>query len=130
MVMLVTLPVAAEDVESRASSFFMSSNVYLYKTSSIQFQAWFTVVAVDGMDELGASTIKIQRSSDGTSWTTMKTYTKANYPELICEDTSAHGACVTYAGTPGYYYRAKITLYAKDSSGIGEMTRYTAKMQL
>lgn len=127
---LLAVPVWAEGVETRASSFFFSSDVYLHKISSTQFEAWFTVVALDAMDELGASIIKIQRSADGETWTTMKTYTKAGYSQMICEDTGAHGACVTYTGTPGFYYRAKITLYAKNSTGVGEMTRYTAKIRL
>ena len=82
------------------------------------------------MDELGASEIKIQRSSDGVNWTTMKTYTKESYSNLICENTGSHAACVSYTGTAGYYYRAKITLYAKKGTGSAEWYRDTSSMQL
>jgi len=126
----MAMPVWAEAADNRASSFFAYSNVYLYKVSSTQFEAWFSVTAVGGMDELGASEIKIQRSSNGEDWTTMRTYTKEYYSNLIDTDTSNHAACVTYTGTSGYYYRAKITLYAKDDSGTGYRTRYTATLQL
>lgn len=126
--MLFVIPAFA--AEERASNYFMSSSVYLDKTSSSTFEAWFDVDALDIMDELGASEIKIQRSSDGTNWTTMKTYTKASYSNLVCDDTISHAAYVSYTGTAGYYYRAKITLYAKKGTGTGEWVRYTSSLQL
>lgn len=131
VVMVLTVPVAAmENENARASSFFGSSDVYLYQTSSTKFQAWFEVVALDGMDKLGASEIKIQESSDGENWSTVKTCTMANYSNLVCENTGAHASYVSYTGTVGKYYRAKITLYAKNSTGTGYWTRYTSSIQL
>ena len=108
----------------------MTSNAYLNKTTALKFQAYFSVAAFNSMDELGASSIKIQQSSDGSNWTTVKTYTKAAYPYLIGRDTGIHSAFVTYTGTTGYYYRAQITLYAKQGNGIGELVRYTSRIEL
>ncbi len=126
MAILMAIPAAAtENTEPRASNFFGSSCVYLYKTTSTQFEAWFEVTALGGMEKLGASEIKIQRSSDGENWTTMRTYTMDNYSNLICANTASHASYITYTGQTGYYYRAKITLYAKNSSGFGEWDRYT-----
>ena len=125
-----TVAFAVEEAGARASNYFFASSVYLYKTTGTTFQAWFDVKAVGIMDELGASTIKIQRSSDGETWTTMKTYSKADYPDLIYENTARHAACVTYTGTSGYYYRARVELYAKNSSGTAYMTEYTSSMKL
>ena len=131
VVMVLAIPVAAmENENARASSFFMSSDVYLYQTSSTKFQAWFEVTALDGMDKLGASEIKIQESSDGENWTTVKTCTMANYSNLICENTGLHGSYVSYTGTAGKYYRAKITLYAKTGTGSAEWVRYTSSILL
>lgn len=127
---LLAVSAGAENVDSKASAYFMSSSTYLDKVSSTTFDACFSVGAYGIMDELGASSIKIQRSSDGNSWTTMKTYSKANYPQLICENTSSHAAYVTYTGTAGYYYRAKITLYAKQGTGTGEVVHYTTSIRL
>ncbi|MBO5130083.1 MAG: hypothetical protein J6B95_07050 [Oscillospiraceae bacterium] len=126
--MLLAFPALA--VDNRASNFFLSSSVYLYKTSGTTFEAWFEVDALGTMDELGASLIKIQRSSDGVNWTTMKTVTKEDNSDLICKNTGMHAACITYTGTVGYYYRAYIELYAKNSSGRGEWYRYTSSMKL
>lgn len=82
------------------------------------------------MDEVGARTIKIQKSTDGVNWTTIITYSKDTSPYLIDYNTAGHGTCVTYTGTPGCYYRAVVTLYAKNSSGTGEMTEYSSMLLL
>ena len=131
VIMLFTVPVSAmENTDSRASSFFGSSSVYLYQTSSTTFQAWFEVSALGVMDKVGASEIKIQKSSDNENWTTVKTCTMANYSNLIRENSGIHASYVSYTGTSGYYYRARITLYAKDGTASGEVTRYTASILL
>lgn len=121
---------AVGDADPRASNYFAASSTYLWKTSSTTFQVWFDIDAVGKMDELGASEIKVQRSSDGVSWTTMYTYTKELYPHLIIEDTSSHYGYVTYTGSTGYYYRARVTYYAKKGSGTGEIWEYTSSMKL
>lgn len=130
-VLLLSIPAAAaENAEPRASSFFGSTDVYLYQTSSTQFQAWFEVSALGIMDKVGASEIKIQESSDGQNWTTVKTCTMASYSNLICNNTGFHASYVSYTGTTGRYYRAKITLYAENSTGVGERIRYTSSILL
>ena len=129
--MLLAIPAAAaENAEPRASSFFMSTDVYLYQTSSTQFQAWFEVSALYPMDKVGASEIKIQESSDDENWTTVKTFSMAYYSNMIDENSGAHASYVTYTGTTGKYYRAKITLYAENSTGFGERIRYTSSILL
>lgn len=131
MVMVLTVPAfAVETVEPKASSFFMSSSVYLCNVSGNTFEAWFEVTATGGMDVLGANFIKIQRSSDGVNWTTVKTYAKENYPYLVDYNTSFHGAGVSYTATGGYYYRAYIELYAKKGVNTGTMDCYTSKIYI
>lgn len=132
LVVLLMMGTAAFAAESRASYYFTRSSVYLYRETSTTrtFEVWFDVLATHSMQELGASTIKVQRSSDGVNWTTMKTFTKEDYSQMICSNTVQHDSYVTYTGTKGYYYRAVITLYAKDSSGTGIMTETTSKIQL
>lgn len=130
LAMVIILAVPAQAADARSSSFFTRSSVYLYETSGTTFQAWFEVTAVRTMDKIGAKEIKIQRSSDNENWTTMKTYSMDDYSNMICENTVGHAACVTYTGTSGYYYRAYITLYAKDSTGTGTWTRYTSSIYI
>ena len=131
VMMVLAAPAAAiENGDSRASNFFGSSDVYLQQTTSTQFRVWFEVTALDGMDKLGASEIKVQRSSDGVNWTTMKTYTPSSYANMMDENSGVHVSYVTYTGQTGYYYRAKISLYAENSTGVGEWIRYTSSILL
>lgn len=129
MTVLLATPVfAQEEASARASSYFLRSSVYLSELTTYTFRAYFEVTALRPMDELGASEIRIQRSLDGQNWTTVKTFSMEDYPDLVDEDQVTHVAYVTYTGTKGYYYRARVVLYAKDSSGMAEMTEYTSKI--
>lgn len=128
--MLVIPAFAAETTTPKSSSFFGSSSVYLCNVSGTSFEAWFDVIAVRGMDVIGAKTIKIQRSSDGTNWTTVKTCTMDSYSNLIDYDTVSHSAGISYTGTSGYYYRAYIQLYAKKGVNLATMDRYTSKIYI
>lgn len=125
--MLLAIPAhAAEAGNSRASSYFGSSAVYLYRTTGSSFQAWFEVTCVRTMDQVGAKEIKIQRSEDNVNWSTVYTFTmNDHYSTLIRENKAGHMACVNYTGSHGCYYRAYYKLYAKDETGSGTWARYS-----
>lgn len=124
---------AQSGAEPRASAFFAAYGTDLYKASSTSFEIWFDVDANAGpaMDELGVSEIIVYRSADQQTWTKMKTYVPDNYPAMLDYDTCSYAGCVTYYNaTPGYYYRAYVTFYAKNSSGIGERYVYTEILKM
>jgi len=126
-----TTAFATEMPNPRGSDFFMASSVYFWHSSGSQYQIWFDVTAVDGMDELGAREIKVQRSTDLVNWTTVKTYTKASYPQMTTTSgTGNYMNYVTYYATNGYAYRAVVELYAKNSTGSAYMTETTALLDL
>ena len=119
---------AASGVEPRASAFFAYYGTDLYQLSSTSFEIWFDVLGNAGsaLQELGVSEIAVYRSADQQSWTKVRTYTMNDYPEMVEENTMCHGGYVTYdTAITGYYYTARITFYAKNSSGIGEKDIYT-----
>lgn len=131
--LLLAVPAqAASVVEPRASAFFSSYGTDLYKTSSSSFQIWFDVVAnVVTMQELGVSEITLYRSANGQNWTNIKTYIMASYPCMVAKNTSSHEGYVSYNfATTGYYYTARITFYAKNSTGIGEKDVYTEILRM
>lgn len=112
--------------EARASNYFAMTSTYIDRNGS-ELDIWFDVCAVGGMDKLGVREIRLQRSTDRSSWTTIKTYKMADYPQMICANTVAHADYVTYSSASStYYYRAYVEFYAKNSSGIGEYAVYTA----
>jgi len=119
---------AAETALPRGSNYFGSTLAYLHKTSGKQFQIWIEVVAVGTMDKLGASEITLQRSSDNSNWTDVKTFTKSEYSNLVTSNDISHQAYVTYTGTSGYYYRAEVDFYAKKGTGSAEVGYTTASI--
>lgn len=126
--LLVVPAQAASAGESRASAFFSSYGTDLYKTSSTSFQIWFDVVANGApvMQELGVSEITVYRSADQQSWKKMGTYLMEYNSQMVAYNTSSHEGYVTYNyATTGYYYRARVTFYAKNSTGTGGLDVYT-----
>lgn len=131
--MVASITIFAETVvEPRASAFFAAHDTFLYKTASNQFQVWFDVTAnATDIDMLGVSKIEVYRSSDQSNWIKMRTYNYEDYPEMMDYNSGSHTGYVTYNyATPGYYYRAHITFYAKNSTGTGNIFRFTAIMQM
>ena len=117
--MLLAIPAYAAE---QASDFFMSHSCYLWELSDSSFQVCFNVTAVEGMDVLGASEIKVQRSTDKSNWTTV-----ATYYDYYGYDRSYYSDEITYSSrSSGYYYRAKVTFHAENENGIGEYTAYTS----
>ena len=130
VMMLSTTAFAAETPESRASNFFMGSSVYFWNTSGNNYEIWFDVTAVGTMTELGASEIHVQRSTDNSNWTTVRTYYKSSYSQMTDTNTAWHVDCVPFTATSGYSYRAIVYLYARNSSGTGNMRATTAILDL
>ena len=129
--MLLAVPAfAAETANSRASDYFWASSVYFWNTSGRNYEIWFDVTAVGTMAELGTSKIQVQRSTDEENWTTVRTYYKEDYSQMTRSSTTSYANCVPFTATTGYSYRAIVTLYAKNSSGTGEMDEVTATLDL
>lgn len=128
--LLAAVPVCADDgITPYSSSFFMCYDTYLYAVSSTttttRFQVVFDVTALGTMYELGTNYIEIQRSSDGQNWTVMRTCTPSDYPQMLEYNTFTHVDYISYTGTKGYYYRAYVEFYAKNSTGQGSMSDWT-----
>lgn len=117
---LATVPAYAQEQSARASSYLSSYRAYCTKTSSTSVTVSFQVVGTDIMDEIGASTIKVQYSSDQVNWTTAKTFTKANYSSMTDTNTGSHAAELSCTVPSGKYYRAKVTFYSAKDGGFGE----------
>jgi len=127
-VILATIPAYATEQSARASNYFSSYRAYCTKISSTSLGVSFHVIGAGPMDVLGASQVKVQRSSDGENWTTIKTFDKATYSNMTDTNTGSHAAVLYCTITSGYYYRAVVTFYAKNSVGTGYKAYYTAKV--
>ena len=127
---LFAIPVAANDMSTKASAFFVRHRTYLYEVQGNTFGVWFDVMATYRMDELGVSCIEIQRSTNQSTWTTVRTCYPSSYPQMIGTNTAIHADGVTYTGSSGYYYQAKVTYYAKSGNSEGTYTTYSDIIRL
>lgn len=129
MLLLPTAALAANAGDTRASNYFVATSAKLKKTST-GVEVWFDLTGTGMMDQIGARMVVIQRSTDGSSWTTVKTFTKESYPQMIRENFAAHTCSLTYTAAAGYYYRAYVVFYAKKGTGTGELVQYTSSLKL
>lgn len=127
---LSTTAFAAETVSPRASNYFARSSVYFWHSSGNSYQIWFDVTAVGTMQKLGASRIEVERSTDLVNWDPAGSYDMSDYSQMTQSNTVRYANYVPFTATTGYAYRAIVTLYAKNSSGTGEMDEYTAVLDL
>lgn len=125
IVISLTLTVNAEDGNTYSSAFIASYDSFISIPSGRTMEIWFDVVGKGEMDEIGVESIKLQRSSDGSNWTTIRTFLPENYPQMIIENTGINCDCITYTGAYGYYYRAYVAFYASNSRGWGNEYEYT-----
>ena len=134
LVMGLCLPstVFAEQEDAGTYSYYFSSyGVWLTSSSVRTLEVTFDVIGRYIMDEIGAYSIEIQRSANGTSgWVTTKTFTPDVYPQMMDSNSSAHGDFMYYTGTSGYYYRAYATFYASRNGGAGYVSSYSSVIKL
>lgn len=132
LMLVFALPMTAFATEvstRRASEFFMEDSCYLQEISDNEFRVWFDVTGIGRMEEIGTSVITVQRSSDGSTWTDMKTYTKEAYSQMTAYNTVQHSDYVTYSSAiPGYRYRAYVKFYARNDKGTATLHRYTYEL--
>ena len=105
-----------------ASYYLDAYSAYVYITSSGQVQVWFDVMGTGYMDEIGTLSIKLYESTDGTTWTRVKTFSHENYSSMLAYDDYYHSGHVSYQGSTSKQYKAYICFWA-GKDGLGD-TRY------
>ena len=110
LVVLLTLGAVAvaEDIVPYASELIGGRfiNAWAYEGGEVKFVA--EIVAVDSLEKLGFSSLKLQEKQ-GSRWVTVKSaYDKYAY------DNVRHDYTISYDGTSGNEYRLVVVYYAKD----------------
>ena len=77
------------------------------------------------MDELGVMHIVIKEENSDGSFSSVKTYSRYNTSGFIDSNSTCHGGSVTYSGTQGKRYYAKVTFYARDENGSETLNQLT-----
>ncbi len=110
---------AATDFSIHASEYLDRYYANIYSEGDGDISIWFEVEATGEMDEIGALSIRLQQRSDESStWKTIKTYSHADYSNMLANDKDFYVSSVDYSGTEGYSYRAYVTVWAgKNGNG-------------
>ena len=112
----------SEYIQPRASDYLTSYNAYVYLPGNGEVRVYYSVSGTNYMDELGALSIKIYESKDGTNWTWKKTFTYDSTAGMLSYNDDYHSGHVTYNGVRGRYYKAYVCIWGgKDGKGD---TRY------
>lgn len=123
--MLCSIPAYA--VETRANDQIMHSTATLSKSSNGNLSVYFSVRATRVMEQIGATSVAIQHSSD-RGWITEYTFTPSNAPEIQAENKFQHSTILTYSPRfTGVEYRAVVIIYVKDAAGISTQQLTTNK---
>mgnify|MGYP003463348626 CR=1 FL=1 len=104
-------------VEPRASQYLSSYMAYIAPVGSGKIQIWFDVEGTAVMDKIGTTTIVLKESTNGTSFTPVKTFKSTSYSSMIASNKGSYTSYVPYSGTAGRYYQAVVTVYAEKNGG-------------
>lgn len=124
LLMPCTVSAAAVDVATPYASNYLSLySAYVHVTSGGQVQVWFEVMGTDDMDEIGALSIMLYESSDGSNWTLVKTFLHNTTSAMLYEDDYYVSSHVSWdKGSASKQYKAYVGVYA-GKNGTGD-TRY------
>lgn len=86
------------------------------------------VTGVGYMPEIGAKTIYLYESRDNKNFTRIETFESSKYPQMMGSGTFFYEDVITYQGTVGYYYYAKVFVYAGNNTG-GDERSYTTSVK-
>lgn len=82
------------------------------------------------MTSIGVTTIVIEQSANGTSWTPVRTYSSRYTAAMLGHNVMTHTYTQTYTGPVNYSYRALVTFYAADKNGSDSFSLYSAVVRL
>ena len=113
---------SVETVTPYASSYLSLYSAYVYVTSSGQVQVWFEVMGTKDMDEIGTLSIMLYESTDGKTWTRVKTFLHESTSGMLYSDTDYVSSHVSWQGSASKQYKAYVCVWA-GKNGTGD-TRY------
>lgn len=130
LAMLLAVPVQAAGASTYASRYFTQYGTYIYVVEGNHLQIWFDMAGTKIMQKIGVSEIVIKRSTDNQNWTNVYWYYPEDYDSMMATNEGDHAGYVPFFGTHGYYYKAYVTFYAKDSAGVGTICDYTQSVYI
>lgn len=122
LILSLSIPAYATSIQPRASLYLDNYGAYVYLPGDGEVRVYFNATGTGYVDELGALSIAIYESTDGTNWTWKKTFTHDSTPGMLSYNDYFHSSYVSCNGVVGRYYRAYVCIWGgKDGDGD---TRY------
>ena len=122
LLFIFPINVNATEAQTRASYYLTSYNAYVYLPGDGEVRVYFHVEGTGYMDEIGALTISLYESTDGTNWTWKKTFRHDTTAGMLSYLDDYHSGYVSYDGVAGRYYKAYVCIWG-GKGGQGD-TRY------
>lgn len=123
LLLLNTVAFAADSISPQSSAYIFGTHANMTAESNGNMKISFWVSSPAGMTKLGASSIDIyENNGQTTKWVKTIYATDEGYEHMMGSGTY-HGSNVTYKGTIGYKYSAKVHLTASDNTGGDTITR-------
>ena len=113
------LPAAA-----RSSDYISRSDALIAKSGTNSISIKTTTGSGSSMTSIGVTTIVIEQSANGTSWTPVRTYSSRYTAAMLGHNV------MTHTGPVNYSYRALVTFYAADKNGSDSFSLYSAVVRL
>ena len=102
------------DIQPRASAYIDSYSGSIKPTGNGNFKIVFSIVGTGTMQMIGALSIRIYKN--GTQVASFS-YSDTGRSGMMAYNTYYHADTETYSGVSGASYYARISFYAKNSSG-------------
>lgn len=111
-----------EAIAPCASDYLSLYSAYVYVTEKGEVQVWFEVMGTGDMDEIGALSVRLYESSNGTNWTWVDTIFHEESDLMLFEDDYYVSSHVSFQGSTNKSYKAYVCVWA-GKNGNGD-TRY------
>lgn len=130
LIMITSSALAVDHtIRPLASDYLYFYSAYIADKGNGKLNIHFSVNCSGEMSEIGASSITLMWSSNGTDWYTAKTFKPRDHSQMLSQNKISYMSSVTYSGTKGKYYKALVTFYAKNSSGSDSISIWTSQIK-
>lgn len=120
LMMISSILCTSVSASARSSAYLNGYRAGITPESGGKLVITVDVTGVGPMSEIGAKTIYVYESSNGTDFHWVATYESSDYPIMMGSGGVFYKDVITHQGTPGLYYCATVCVYAGNSTGGDE----------
>lgn len=126
LLICVTASLLCVEASARSSNYLDGYGIVLTPQSGGKIVITADVDGIRNMTQIGASTIFLYESANGTDFTRIKTYDYEENPIMMGSGRHFYKDVATYNGVAGRYYYAIGYCYAGDETGHDEKSYTTS----